>query len=190
MATQPLFNPTYLNVEYLFGKIVDGVKYVLSYAPDLHIPIWLTFFLSLATIFFITVIIYSLIRIHEIQKEEQRQLKQIIVTEPAPNVKNPRWEKIKAHMLKDSPAEWRVAIIEADVILDEMVTRMGYKGDSLADKLKAVERSDFSTIQLAWEAHLIRNRIAHGGSDFNLTRHEAVRVIALYEEVFREFDFI
>jgi len=37
----------------------------------------------------------------------------------------------------------------------------------MGDKLKAVEKSDFNSIELAWEAHKARNMIAHEGSDFH-----------------------
>ena len=53
---------------------------------------------------------------------------------------------------------------------------------------KQVDRANFKTIDLAWEAHRARNRIAHtqgGGID----THEARRVIGLYTQIFKEFDF-
>src|SRR3990167_5557173 len=84
----------------------------------------------------------------------------------------------------------RLAVLEADVLLDEMVTHMGYHGDSLGERLRSVEKSDFVTLDKAWEAHAVRNKIAHEGSAFPLANREAKRVIGLYEEVFREFHYI
>jgi hypothetical protein len=56
--------------------------------------------------------------------------------------------------------------------------------------MKSIEKSDFNSIDMAWEAHKIRNSIAHEGSDFLLNQREAKRVIGLYEIVFREFRYI
>lgn len=103
---------------------------------------------------------------------------------------NPRWEKIVLHINSHNPSDWRLAILECDIILDEMLTKMNYRGESLSDKLKAVEKSDFLSIDKAWEAHRVRNAIAHEGSNFQITDREARRVVALYEEVFREFHYI
>jgi hypothetical protein len=36
----------------------------------------------------------------------------------------------------------------------------------------------------------VRNKIAHEGSDFVLSKQEAERTIGLYEEVFSEFNYI
>lgn len=101
-----------------------------------------------------------------------------------------RWRRIEEHMGSSEESDWRLAILEADVLLDEMVTNMGYRGDSLGEKLKGIEKSDFTTIDKAWEAHGVRNRIAHEGAAFALTEREAKRVISLYEEVFKESHFI
>lgn len=104
--------------------------------------------------------------------------------------KNERWEHVTTLAASENPGDWRVAIMEADIMLDDLVTKMGYGGDTLGDKLKRIEKSDFTTLDLAWEAHKVRNRIAHHGSDFILTHRETKRIIDLYRSVFEEFDFI
>jgi hypothetical protein len=86
--------------------------------------------------------------------------------------------------------DWRQAIIEADIILEEMLEKMGYDGVTIGDKLKNVEPSDFRTINQAWEAHKIRNRIAHMGSEFQISHADTEKVINLYQEVFDEFFYI
>ncbi|MCC7004480.1 hypothetical protein IT397_00975 [Candidatus Nomurabacteria bacterium] len=103
---------------------------------------------------------------------------------------NERWQHIQALLKSFNSNDWRQAIIEADIILEEMLEKMGYDGASVADKLKNVEESDFTTLEKAWEAHKVRNRIAHSGSDYTLTQQEAERVIGLFKEVFEEFFFI
>ncbi len=106
------------------------------------------------------------------------------------NVNNRRWANIQTLINSHSVNDWKQAIIEADIILSEMLDKMGYKGESIGDKLKNVEKSDFLTLDSAWEAHKIRNRIAHKGSEFILSYDEAEKAIELYKEVFSEFYYI
>ena len=47
-----------------------------------------------------------------------------------------------------------------------------------------------TTLDSAWEAHKIRNKVAHRGTDFILTRREAKRVIGLYRNALQEFDYV
>lgn len=128
----------------------------------------------------------ALVKKHKLQ---MRQLDRKLVGEDI-SAKNERWDHVEKLAASENPGDWRVAIIEADVLLDELVTGMGYDGATLGDKLKAIEKSDFVTLEDAWEAHKIRNRIAHQGSDFVLTHRETKRVIDLFGNVFREFDYI
>ena len=91
-------------------------------------------------------------------------------------------------MQSTNQSDWRQAIIEADIILDELLTRLGYVGDSVGEKLKQVHTNHFQTLSNAWEAHKVRNEIAHSGMNFELTDRIAYRTIANYEAVFREHE--
>jgi hypothetical protein len=100
---------------------------------------------------------------------------------------HPRFAIIQGYMSSDSEALWRIGILEADNMLAEVLQKRGYAGETVADMLKS---SSFKTVQLAWDAHAIRNRIAHEGSNFQLTEREARRAFTLYESVFRELKAI
>ena len=77
--------------------------------------------------------------------------------------------------------------MEADNVLLEVLTEKGYSGDGVGEKLKG---ASFKTIDLAWDAHKVRNRIAHEGSNFELTEREAKRTFMLYESVLRDLKAI
>jgi len=147
----------------------------------------ITGFLIVAILFFI---FYWLLRILKIRNDLHDELNAIMEASPEVRKKNERWERVLRHINSPNPADWRLAIIEADTILDEMVLRMGYKGETLGERLKNIEPSDFNTLNQAWEAHKIRNKIAHDGSEFELNRRKAMQTISLYEEVFHEFRYI
>ena len=108
----------------------------------------------------------------------------------SPEHKNPQWERILFHSESVNENDWRLAILEADIMLGDMLEKMALPGESIGDKLKAVEKSDFLTVENAWEAHKVRNQIAHEGVSFILNQHEAKRVIGLYQSVFQEFQII
>jgi hypothetical protein len=101
-----------------------------------------------------------------------------------------KWERIVDDVRSDDERKWRLAILEADIMLNDLLDVLGYKGETMGDKMKQADVAEFNTIDFAWEAHKIRNRIAHEGVDHPLTQHEAVRVMRMYERVFREFKYI
>lgn len=105
-------------------------------------------------------------------------------------VENPKWKLVEEHINSTDASKWRIAILEADIILSDLLESLQLHGESIGDKLKTVEPSDFVHLDQAWEAHKIRNAIAHQGADFLLTQREAKRVVKLYESVFEEFKII
>jgi len=144
-----------------------------------------------------TGIVYCTIRLNQIRTEEEKlySVKPDSTASETPDAeikkhRNQKWVHVEQLIDSTNPSDWRLAIIEADILLDEMLSRMPYPGETIADKLKTVEKSDFNTIENAWEAHKARNQVVHAGSDYQLTEREAKRIIDLYRSVFEEFFFV
>lgn len=95
------------------------------------------------------------------------------------------WKGIEQHLVQGDEKDWRIAIIEADKVLDEVLKTLGFPGTDLGDRLKRSNATQLPSIDQVWEAHKLRNRIAHE-VDFKLTRELAGRAIAIYEQAFRE----
>lgn len=146
-------------------------------------------------------IAYSSIRLFQIRKAEHEKLyghiqKEVMAAE-APEEQSSlkaenktRWEVIQKHAESPSESDRRLAVLEADIFLDDILKARGYVGEGLGERLKSVDKSDFRTLEQAWEAHKIRNAIAHEGVHFPLSERESRRIIGLYGEVFREFGYI
>lgn len=137
-------------------------------------------------------IIYCIVRILQVRATEQKRFEAAAHSVAAKDVSKTqlRWNRIREQMASDQEREWRLAILEADIMLNELLDVQGYRGETMGDKLKSVDRGDFKTIDLAWEAHKVRNQVAHQGSMHDLNPREARRVIGLYEQVFKEFHFV
>ncbi len=139
--------------------------------------------------------LYSYLKLQALSSEEEKIYGAIpddafSDTEAPRELENERWVQIQKHANSDNPADWRLAIIEADVMLEETLRALRYQGEGVGEMLKSVDANDLTTLDAAWEAHKVRNRIAHAGSDFELTEREIKRVISLFESVFRELQVI
>jgi len=156
-----------------------------------HIWPWLKLLLIIVGGLAVVGIYYSFTKLRGIRREEQKVYGRIepLIEATKPTV-NEKWEKVLTHLNSTNPTEWRQAIIEADIMLDELLTVSGYHGDSIGEKLKSIEPSDFTTLDSAWNAHKVRNRIAHDGSDFELNEREAKATVTEFEKVFKEFEII
>ncbi|MBI2023060.1 hypothetical protein HYT01_00660 [Candidatus Giovannonibacteria bacterium] len=99
------------------------------------------------------------------------------------------WEAILQKGVSDDENERKFAIISADSLLDKIFKMAGYAGENLGERLKQIERGDIINLDGLWEAHKVRNLIAHETS-FRLSKEEALRVLTLYGKVLRELEYI
>lgn len=187
-------NETGVNIEYVFRVIYDcftgACSANLSWLALLeNLWQWITWIGYVLVVLGLIFITYAMVKIYDLRKREEEQLGELVIS-PETIGPNARWEHIESLMASQEPSDWRQAIIEADIILDEMLARQGHDGEGVGEKLKQIEPSDFDTLQDAWEAHKVRNQIAHQGSTFDLSETLARRTVARYELVFREFGFI
>lgn len=176
----------------------EVVQYLqLASAPGAYEKLfqqWSTFvaFSLLVTLCLGALIIYCSIRVFQIRQTERRrfyQARHTVVAQDVPKSQL-RWNRILEESRSDSEQSWRLAILEADIMLNELLDVMGYRGETMADKMRSVDRASFNSIDLAWEAHKIRNKIAHDGSAHQLTARETRRVVALYEKIFKDAHYI
>jgi len=186
------------NVEYyfrllyecIFGACYGSIGYAGFKAWVAHLWIWITGLGYAFSVFALFVIIYCTVRLFELRRREEHYYRTLIAAPEKAGDSVPRWQHILTLAEGTSASEWREAIIEADIMLDELLTRQDYVGAGVGEKLKVVDPEHFATLQDAWEAHKVRNQIAHQGSTFNLSDTLMRRTIARYEAVFREFKVI
>lgn len=182
----PTFEVIAQKIILLYPIAFDWAKHIIGILIGLSIPI---------SLFFLIVIVYCVERLKVIREKESQiyDLKVVPAYETVdkgdPSLTH-KWESVQRHIESPNQNDWKQAILEADVILDSILTAMGYRGESVGEKLKRAEKADFNSLDEAWEAHKVRNQVAHDGSAFVLSQHEAKRIINLYKKVFEEFYYI
>lgn len=190
--------PNYLNLEFIFYKIflffqaigvvgISGDRVIfVGYQYFFYFKLLLIFI----SVFCTFLIIDFLYRLFTVRREERAwELEQILKNVPAKENENARWLTVERLLDSDNESDWKLAIIEADKMLDELLVVLGYQGASLGDRLLAVEKGDMQSLDEAWEAHKYRNRIAHE-TGMQVADREARRIVGLYGRVFREYKFI
>jgi hypothetical protein len=186
----------FLNVEYFF-RLIYALLHGGAGAPgDLslsglyvfisHLWLFVTVLAYLFSLAAIGVFVYATMRLYQVRQEEAPKYATRTAEEAHEQIEHSRWAYIMQLIESGQENEWRQAIIEADIILDELLTRLGYHGESVGEKLRNVNAAHFATLNNAWEAHRVRNEIAHQGSAYQLPERLAHRTIANYEAVFRE----
>ncbi|MFA6353374.1 MAG: hypothetical protein WCW93_00330 [Candidatus Paceibacterota bacterium] len=188
---------------YLFNQGATYLHNFFSYIFSNQVTNLAKTALFFLAMFFLIIIFYTAIRLLEIRAKEKKHLKHEIMEyahnkaeyekhlrEEVGGSKNERWSKTLSYLFSQHASDWKLAIIEADSMLENLMDQLGFRGETLGERLKLANQDNFPNLTIAWEVHTVRNRIAHEGLAFELSQHEAKRVIALYERIFHEYGFI
>lgn len=99
-----------------------------------------------------------------------------------------RWEEILRHIDSINEGEWKYALIEADKLVDDQL-KTRFAGETMGERLMNIDKTQLLSIDGLWEAHKVRNRLAHDTNYF-LRHAEAVRTIKLFEATLKELGAI
>jgi hypothetical protein len=130
---------------------------------------------------------YATMRMYQIKQAEHHLYEALDPDKAEHDKDRSRWAHIQTLIESPHERDWREAINEADIMLEDMLRERGYEGDTVAERLKKVDPKMFSSLQEAWEAHKMRNTVIHEGIAYPLTDQLAYRTIKQYGNVFREF---
>jgi hypothetical protein len=182
-STSPALNAiqrqsaTYIQRTHLLAQSVSAI-----YASHLTILEAVSVFISAiligATIYFIIKTGWLALRINRVQDV-------ILKTDVPKREAKKKWIVIQEHFFTGGDNDLKIAILEADKVLDEALRGAGIQGGTLGDRLKKIKPSQLSDIDAIWQAHKLRNQIAHE-NDFKLKRDLAERALGIYEKALHE----
>lgn len=92
-----------------------------------------------------------------------------------------QWQEIKKKLEMGMESEWKLAVIEADKILDNALNRMGFGGADLGERLTKLTAVSLPNIEEIKEAHKIRDNIIHD-ANYRISLEDVRRVVAIYEK--------
>jgi hypothetical protein len=94
------------------------------------------------------------------------------------------WKRIQEQFYRGGENDLKVAILEADKLLNDSLREAGVMGIQLGDRLKKTTAEQVPNLNELWQAHKLRNQIAHE-QNFKLKRDLAERALGIYEEAFK-----
>jgi len=98
-----------------------------------------------------------------------------------------KWDAIKAKLKSDNESDWKVAIIEADNLIDDLLKRLGYKGENMGERLEKIVPGQIENLEGLKAAHDFRNQIIHE-EGLKLTQEKAKEILDIYEEFLNSFE--
>lgn len=99
------------------------------------------------------------------------------------------WSNIRKKALSRKEAEQRVGIREGEKIVEDVLFKMGYKGDTMREKLEAATEAQIPNLEELSVAAEIYNNIV-SNPDYRVTRDQARSVFNAFENFLKYFEYL
>jgi len=161
------------------------IEQMISFVLNPTFSGWLLFFKILFIFFsllFLGFIIFALLKTSWLKRLIIWDLQEFLTYRPFGVTKIVgKWQRIKKKLEAGTESEAKLAIIEADSMLDDILDRMGFGGRTLGERIEKLTNVSLSNIEEVKKAHKIRNNIVHDPT-YKLDLEEAKKVISTYEK--------
>ena len=97
------------------------------------------------------------------------------------------WLKIEERIEKGTESEAKLAIIEADDLLNEVLKKKGFEGESLGERLDKVTEDILPNLTEILEARKVRSNIVHDPT-YRLNLAEAKEILRIYQDALKDLE--
>jgi len=103
----------------------------------------------------------------------------------SPKKMRKKWSNIEAYLESNNSSQYKLAVLEADRVIDKIFKSMGLKGNDMIEMLDNLNPGQMEEAEELKTAHKIRNRIINDPS-FQIDRKKAKETIDIYAKFLTE----
>ncbi|MCX6724113.1 MAG: hypothetical protein NT155_03020 [Candidatus Staskawiczbacteria bacterium] len=165
---------------YNFFGIKDFVYFISSsQIQDMLFPIKLVFLL--ASLFFLVMVIYFMVRSSWLQYKFLEDVTEFFSWQAyGQREMAKQWDRVKKRVESGAESDYKLAIIDADDFLAEVLDNRGYEGKDFQESIKKAGRLITPILDDILLAHETRNSIVYN-PNYKLSVEQAKKVLDFYE---------
>ncbi|MEK7061821.1 MAG: hypothetical protein AAB957_01020 [Patescibacteria group bacterium] len=170
---------TWESIYNLFG-IKDFIYFISSpVLQDMLFPVKLIFIFF--TIFFLSAIVYFMANSSYLKYKFLEDITEFISYQAygIREIAN-RWKKIKKRIENGAESEYKLALIEADDFLNEMLEDRGFTGKNFEELVNNAGKIVLPNLDEILSAHEVRNSIVYD-PDYKIDIDRVKEVLSIYE---------
>lgn len=154
-------------------------------SPEIqHRLLWVKFGFLLFSLIILISIVVLMLKTHYYQWLFVQDVFELITFRPFGAKRITKtWNKIIGRLDANVESESKMAVIEADDLMDASLKKLGYTGSTFEEKLGKLSKATVGNLTDLYSAHKIRNTIVHD-PDFRLSQEEAKATLDIYQKAF------
>jgi len=100
-----------------------------------------------------------------------------------------KWNKIKIRLESDDFSQYKLAVLEADEIINKFLKAMELKGNNMIERLDKLKPGQLEEAEILKKAHKVRNQIVNDPS-FQIEKTKAKETLDIYAKFLTENEFM
>jgi hypothetical protein len=166
-----------MNWQQLINEIINFLLY--PQFPQWFLPVKFLFIFFGS--FFLIYTLWAILKTSWLKRIFLWDLKEFLSYRPYyTKIFAPRWEKIERRLESKIEADLKLAVLEADELLDKCLSQIGYPGATLDEKLEKLTEEIISNLKALKEVRKIKEDIVED-PNFRLTLEEAKKILETYK---------
>ncbi len=181
-------------METLGEAFQEVYKYIVN--PELISPGFYTFWQITriifvgVSVFFVGLLLYLVSVNDYLTVRFKEGYSELLKSKPYSTIKlEEDWSEVEKQAKSESESERKMAVIQADDMIDNVLAQMGYEDDGLLEKLEGLNKEIIHNIEELRKAHKERRDIVYDPNK-SLSKEEAAKLISVYEETFKDLQII
>lgn len=188
-AVRSIYRPEFIDIQsYSLSRLSEFIQTNVHVAAISSMLSALSFVVSVV---FVLIIVFIAVRMRELKAGQNSSAVQPVQSDevvPAGALRN-KWDGIVAHLDSPRESDWKIALLEADTLVDDALSKAGFAGETFGDRLSNIHPGTLLSLDGVWWAHKVRNRLAHE-TDYFLRYTEARQALGYYKATLAELHLI
>lgn len=100
-----------------------------------------------------------------------------------------KWKKIEKRLKSKQESDWKLAIIEGEEIVSEVLFEMGYQGEDIGKQLKGASEVHIPHLKSLLKASEVYSNII-SDPDYALKKEESEEIIKNFKDFLKNFEYL
>ena len=145
---------------------------------------------SIISILLLLVVVSLIVQLRKnIKKSLEMAAASVLAPELPKKTMTKNWQSVLEKLESKDESNYKMAVIEADKIFDDILKRIGYQGEDMAERLKQITSAQLANIDEIWQAHKLRNRLVHE-LGFRINHSQAKQAVEIYQRALEDLEAI
>jgi hypothetical protein len=102
-----------------------------------------------------------------------------------PSKSKKQWQAIEELLLENYSSSWKLAVVKADALIENLLKQLGFKGNNLEELINSLKLRGYQNLNLLEGAHAVSKEIL-ANRDYSINQKEAQSIVEIYKKFWQE----